>query len=78
MDIDAEKWDNNIQYAYKNMIEIDKEKVYKVRKNEYECNCGNEVLNKDKEEHENNDSIIYTTKNAILKEVKILLMEVNI
>ena len=55
MSIDAEKWDNDIEYAYKKMIEREKEKEYNISNSEYECNCGKEVLNKDKEEHESND-----------------------
>ena len=55
MSIDAEKWDNDIEYAYKKMIEREKKKEYNISNSKYECNCGKEVLNKDKEEHESND-----------------------
>ena len=55
MSIDAEKWDNDIEYAYKKMIEREKEKEYNISNSKYACNCGKEVLNKDKEEHESND-----------------------
>ena len=55
MSIDAEKWDNDIEYAYKKMIEREKKKEYNISNSKYECNCGKEVLNKDKEEHGSND-----------------------
>ena len=55
MSIDAEKWDNDIEYAYEKMIEREKEKEYNISNSKYECNCGKEVLNKDKQEHESND-----------------------
>ena len=55
MSIDAEKWDNDIEYANKKMIEREKKKEYNISNSKYECNCGKEVLNKDKEEHESND-----------------------
>ena len=56
MSIDAEKWDNDVEYAYGNMIEREKEKEYTISNSKYECHCGKEVLNKDKEEHESNGS----------------------
>ena len=37
------------------MIEREKEKEYNISNSKYECNCGKEVLTKDKEEHESND-----------------------
>ena len=55
MSIDAEKWDNDIEYAYEKMIEREKEKEYNISNSKYECNCGKEAFNKDKEEHESND-----------------------
>ena len=55
MRIDAEKWDNDVEYAYKKMIEREKEKEYKISNSKYECHCGKEVLYKDKEGHESND-----------------------
>ena len=55
MSIDAEKWDNDAEYAYEKLIEREKEKEYKISNSKYECHCGKEVLNKDKEEHESND-----------------------
>ena len=36
------------------MIEREKEKEYNISNSKYQCNCGKEVLNKDKEEHESN------------------------
>ena len=51
MSIDAEKWDNDIEYAYEKMIEREKEKEHNISNSSYECNCGKEVLNKGKEEH---------------------------
>ena len=55
MSVDAEKWDNDIEYAYEKLIEREKEKGHNISNNKYECNCGKEVLNKGKEEHESND-----------------------
>ena len=55
MSIDAEKWDNDVEYAYERLIEREKEKEYKISNSKYECHCGKEVLHKDKEEHESND-----------------------
>ena len=55
MSIDAEKWDNDIEYAYEKMIEREKDKEHNISNRQYECNCGKEVLNKDKEEHESKD-----------------------
>ena len=55
MSIDAEKWDNDIEYAYEKMIEREKDKEHNISNSKYECNCGKEVLNKDKEEHESSD-----------------------
>ena len=69
MSIDAEKWDNDIEYAYDKMIERQKEKECNISNSKYECNCGKEVLNKDKEEHESDDlNHIYYIK-AILKDL---------
>ena len=55
MSIDAEKWDNDVEYAYERLIEREKEKEYKISNSKYECHCGKEVLYKDKEGHESND-----------------------
>ena len=62
MSIDAEKWDNDIEYAYEKMIEREKEKEYRLSQIKYEkeptpykCDCDVEILPVDKEEHESND-----------------------
>ena len=63
MSIDAEKWDNDVVYASEKMIEREKEKEYNISNSKYECNCGKEVLNKDKEEYESNDlNLLYYRK----------------
>ena len=36
MSIDAEKWDNDIEYAYEKMIEREKEKEYRLSQIKYE------------------------------------------
>ena len=40
MSIDAEKWDNDVEYAYERLIEREKEKEHKISNSKYECHCG--------------------------------------